>query len=85
MEKNKHIKWFNLATQFLLPFFTLGGQVAYALKHPEIGIVMNLLAQPFWLYSSWIAFRSAKQMGMLITTVVFTLITLWGVANYWIR
>jgi hypothetical protein len=77
-------KIFNILSQFLLPAFTLGGQLAIALKAPQLGLVLNLLAQPFWLYSSWQAFKQAGQLGMLVNTIVFTIITAFGIVNYWL-
>jgi len=77
-------KLFNILSQFLLPTFTLGAQLAVALKFPQIGLRLNLLAQPFWLYSSWRAFKQAGQIGMLVNTIAFTLITAFGIINYWI-
>lgn len=73
----------NSLSQFCIPFFTLGGQLLLALKFPEWALVSNLLAQPFWLYASWRSFRHAGQIGILITTVVFTGITIVGIINYW--
>jgi len=76
-------KLFNILTQVFLPFLTIGGQIANSLKYPEFGLIISLLAQPFWLYSSWKAFKEAGQIGMFITTIIFTIITAFGIANYW--
>lgn len=76
-------KLFNTVAQFALPGLTIGAQIATSLKFPEYGLIMNLLAQPFWLYSSWKAWRQAGQIGILITTVIFILITMFGIINYW--
>ena len=70
--------------QILLPSLTIAGQAALALKRPELGLLLMLLAQPFWLYSSWQAYRRAGQSGIFITTIIFTVITAAGVANYWL-
>lgn len=72
----------NTLSQFLLPLFTLGGALLIALKMPGYGLVSNLLAQPFWLYSSYKAWKSVGQWGMFLNTVVFTGITAFGVVNY---
>lgn len=79
----KKQKLFNILTQFLLPCLTLSGQIATSLKHPEFGLILNLFAQPFWIYSSWKAFKDAGQIGMFITTIIFTIITTFGIVNYW--
>ena len=76
-------KLFNLVTQFALPGLTIGAQVATSLKYPQFGLIINLLAQPFWLYSSWKAWKQAGQAGILITTIIFTIITAVGIINYW--
>jgi len=70
-------------TQFMLPALTIGGQMATSLKHPEFWLIISLLSQPFWLYSSWAAYKNAGQIGILITTIVFTVITAMGIINYW--
>lgn len=75
----------DILVQIAIPVFTLVAQALTALKHPEWGLVANLIAQPFWLYSSWKAFREIGQSGMFITTVFFSLITTAGVFNYWFR
>jgi len=55
-----------------------------ALKFPQLSLLLNLLAQPFWIYSAWQAFKQAGQIGMLINTIAFTLITAFGIINYWV-
>jgi hypothetical protein len=77
-------KVFNILSQFLLPAFTLGAQLALALKFPQLSLLLNLLAQPFWIYSSWQAFKQAGQIGVFINTIAFTLITAFGIINYWV-
>jgi hypothetical protein len=79
-EKN----YFNSLTQFAVPSLTIGAQVAMALKFPAWGLLINLTAQPFWLYSSWKAYRQAGQIGLFIASVLFTAVTLGGVINYWL-
>lgn len=76
-------KMFNLATQFALPGLTIGAQVATSLKYPQFGLIIGLIAQPFWFYASLKAFRQAGQAGILINTIIFTLVTLAGIINYW--
>jgi hypothetical protein len=81
MEKEKV---FNTITQFAIPIFTLGSQIIISLKYPQWGLVVGLLAQPFWLYSTWKAYKKVGQIGMFINTVAFTLITIYGLINYWL-
>jgi hypothetical protein len=76
-------KLFNSAAQVALPTLTIGAQIAIALKYPQWGLIINLASQPFWLYSSWKSYKEAGQVGILITTVIFTFITILGIINYW--
>ncbi len=76
-------KIFNTLTQIALPSLTIGAQIATALKYPQFGLIINLIAQPFWLYSSYKAYRQAGQIGILITSIIFTLVTAGGIINYW--
>jgi len=78
--KNKKIV--NILAQIMLPLLTISGQLATSLKYPEFGLILNMLAQPFRLYSSWQSFKKAKQIWIFITTVVFTIITAFGIINY---
>lgn len=77
-------KLFNQFTQVFLPTFTILGFFFTSLKMPEYGLLFNLTAQVFWLYSSWKAWREAGQIGIFVTTIVITCIVLYGVVNYWI-
>ena len=81
MENSK--SFFNSLSQIALPVFTLGGQLAVSLKYPQYGLILSLIAQPFWLYSSWKAYKEAGQVGLLITTVIFGFIIVGGIINYW--
>jgi hypothetical protein len=76
-------KLFNTFAQFALPWLTIGAQVATSLKYPQFGLIINLLAQPFWLYSGWKAFKQAGQPGILVTTFFFIIVTAFGIINYW--
>jgi hypothetical protein len=76
-------KLFDNTAQFALPTLTIGAQVATSMKFPEYGLIINLMVQPFWFYSSWKAYKQAGQLGILITTIIFTIITLMGIINYW--
>jgi len=74
---------FNTVTQFLLPAFTLGAMLLISFKQPHWGLIMNLIAQIFWLYSGWKAWKKANQIGIFINAVVFTAIVIFGIINYW--
>jgi hypothetical protein len=78
--KNKLI---NTVSQFAIPGLTINAQIATSLKYPQFGLIINLMAQPFWLYSSWKSYKQAGQSGILITTIIFTIITAIGIVNYW--
>ena len=75
---------FNKVAQFAIPTFTLGGILLIALKQPAWGLLANLIAQPFWLYSTYKAWKSMGQWGMFINTLAFTVIVLFGVVNYFL-
>jgi hypothetical protein len=74
----------DFSAQILLPSLTIAGQIGVALKYPQWGLIINLAAQPFWVYSSWKAYKEAKQIGILITTIIMTTVTAFGVINYWL-
>ena len=77
-------KQFNSISQVALPIFTLGGQLAIAMKVPQWGLLLVLASQPFWLYSSWKSYKNAGQIGIFINTVIFSMVTIFGLINYWI-
>lgn len=77
-------KLLNLSVQILLPVLTIGAQVALAFKLPNWSLIINMTAQPFWIYSAWKAYKNANQIGLLINSIFFTLITAWGIVNYWV-
>jgi len=83
MEKNKSL--FNTVTQVAIPVLTVGTQIAIALKYPQWGLVINLIAQPFWLYSAWKSYKKAGQIGLFITTVLVTIVISLGIVNYFFR
>lgn len=74
----------NTLMQVGLVGFTGLGFLLTSLKLPQYGVVANLFAQVFWLYSSYKAWRQADQVGILIATLFITLILVAGVFNYWI-
>lgn len=71
----KHHKSFDTFSQFALPVLTIGGQIALAMKYPEWALIIVLLSQPFWFYSSWKSYREAGQIGILITTIIYSIVT----------
>lgn len=79
-------KYFTLNTifQFCLVIFTILGFLLTSLKMPEYGLIANLVAQIFWLYSSYKAWKNADQIGIFINTIFITLILIYGILNYWI-
>ena len=83
MEKNKTL--FNSLTQVALPILTISVQVAIALKMPQWGLVINMIAQPFWIYSAWKSYKQTGQVGLLITTIIVTIVIGLGIINYWVK
>jgi len=77
-------KKFDSFTQIAIPTLTISSQVFIAFKYPQWGLIVNLCAQPFWLYSSWKAYKGAGQIGLLITTIIMTIVLAFGVINYWL-
>jgi hypothetical protein len=77
-------KIFDTVAQFALPVFTLGGLILISLKMPAWGLLANLMAQPFCLYSTYKGWKTAGQWGMFLNTLAYTAITTFGVVNYFI-
>ena len=73
----------NNFAQIGLVFFTVSGYILTSLKLPKYGLPLNLIAEIFWFYSSYKAWRNAKQIGLFIVTIIITIILLYGVVNYW--
>ncbi len=67
----------------LLTFTTIG-YLLTAMKLPQYGLVVSLIAQIFWLYSSHKAWKEAGQIGIFLNTVALTLVFIYGVFNYWV-
>lgn len=76
-------KYWNWTVQVCLPTFTVGGFLLESMKLPQWGVVVSLISQIFWLYASYKAWRSAKQIGIFVNTILSTLIFAYGVINYW--
>ncbi|PIT91143.1 hypothetical protein COU17_01950 [Candidatus Kaiserbacteria bacterium CG10_big_fil_rev_8_21_14_0_10_49_17] len=83
--ETKYRQYFNWNTivQVGLVGFTTLGFLLTALKLPEYGLLVALISEVFWLYSSYRAWKEANQIGIFITTIVITLILIMGVVNYW--
>jgi hypothetical protein len=75
---------FNTTSQILLPVFTLLGFLLISLKYPQYGLIASLIAQIFWIYSSYQAWRKANQLGIFITTIFMTVTIVFGILNYWV-
>jgi hypothetical protein len=78
MKKN-----FNSIVQVLLPIFTVLGFALTSFKLPQYGLIFNLFAQVFWLYSGYKAWKKADQFGIFATAIVLTIVVVYGVVNYW--
>lgn len=75
---------FNTVTQIAMPVLTVVAQIAVSLKYPEYGVLINLIAQPFWLYSGWRSYKQAGQIGFFVNTIILTVVFGVGVVNYWL-
>jgi hypothetical protein len=75
---------FDAITNICLPVLTIACTALTALKLPQWGLAVNLVAQVFWLYSAYRAWKDANQVGIFITSVVMTVIIAAGVVNYWL-
>jgi len=64
--------------------FTMLGFLLTSFKLPQYGLIANLVSEFFWVYSSYKSWKQADQIGIFITTIIITLIVLWGVINYWL-
>lgn len=75
---------FDQVSQFTIPTLTATGFLLTSFKYPEWGILVNLSAQPFYCYSSYKAYKNAGQIGLLVTTILLTIILIYGAINYWV-
>ncbi len=78
----KETSLFDKVTQFLLPILTVGGLLLVSLKQPAYGLIVTLSAQIFWFYAAWKAWKQAGQIGIFITTISMTIVTIVGLVNY---
>ncbi len=79
----KYLTWNNII-QVLLVFFTIAGFLLTSLKLVKYGLILNLISQIFWLYSTYQSWKRADQIGAFINTIIITLILIYGVINYWL-
>lgn len=79
----KREDFFDKLTQVLLPVFTVSGFLLVSLKKPEFGLIVILLSQVFWIYTSYKAWKNAGQIGLMVTTIIMSGVALYGVINYW--
>ena len=75
---------FNTLMQVGLVGFTMLGFLLVSLKLPQYGVIANLIAQIFWFYSAYKAWKEANQLGIFINTIIIFLILVAGVINYWL-
>lgn len=75
---------FNAVAQICLPIFTILGFLLISLKHSEYGLIATLISQIFWFYSSYKAWKEAKQLGIFITTIFISITVIFGLINYWV-
>ncbi len=80
--ESKKLLLFDKATQILLPILTVGGLLLVSLKLPMYGLMLTMTSQVFWFYAAWKAWKQAGQIGIFITTVAMTIVTIIGLINY---
>lgn len=78
-EKN----YFNMFIQTGLVVFTIGGYLLTSFKLPQYGLILGLVSQVFWFYSSYKAWKESNQIGIFITTIFMIAVILFGIINYW--
>lgn len=74
---------FDSIVQFAIPILTVGAQITLSFKYPQYALILNLIAQPFWLYSTWKSYKQVGQIGIFVNTIFMTLVIIMGVINYW--
>jgi hypothetical protein len=75
--------YLDLSAQIFIPFLTIAGQIVLSLKFPQWALFLMLASEPFWLYSSWKAYKKAGQIGIFINTIIITVVIIIGIINYW--
>jgi hypothetical protein len=83
VESRPHRIW-NIIAQIGMPTFTIGSFLLTSMKLPQYGVIAGLISEIFWFYASWRAWKGAGQIGILINTILATLIFAYGVLNYWV-
>ena len=71
-------------SQIAIPSFTILGFLLISMQRPDLGLIFNMIAQPFWFYSTWKSYKEAGQYGLLLTTIIMTFIIGYGLFNYWV-
>ena len=84
MENKEKHPFFNALMQVCLLLFTASGFLLTGLKLPQYGLLCNLVAQIFWFYASYRAWKEADQFGIFLNTIIITCVVSYGVLNYWI-
>ncbi|MFZ2072211.1 MAG: hypothetical protein WA101_01010 [Minisyncoccia bacterium] len=79
----KESRYLNILVQASLVFFTIGGYLLTSFKLPQYGLIVALISQIFWFYSSYKAWKESNQIGIFITTIFMTLVISFGIFNYW--
>jgi hypothetical protein len=74
---------FNSFVQIGLTLFTVLGYFLISFKLPQYGLLVTLLAQFFWFYASYRAWKDANQISIFITTIFITISVIIGIVNYW--
>jgi len=80
----KSHKKLHIIFQISLVVFTLLGYLLTAFKYPEYGLIASLVAQVFWLYSTYKSWKEANEPGEFIATVLITFIIIFGILNYFL-
>lgn len=81
----KEINYFNIFIQTGLVVFTAGGYLLTAFKLPQYGLLVALVSQVFWIYSSYKAWKESNQIGIFINTILMTFIIAFGIYNYFLN
>ena len=83
MQKEPH-PILNAFMQAGLLVFTMFGFLLTGMKLPQYGLIVNMIAQVFWFYASYRAWKEADQYGIMINTIIVTGVVIYGVLNYWV-
>jgi len=79
-------KYFTTDTfmQTWLIVFSGAGFLLVSMKLSQYGVIMSLIAQIFWIYSSHKAWKKAGQISIFINAIAMTFVFGYGVLNYWV-